>query len=293
MSSQRLNEVWTHHEAIINGVRLHYVAAGEGPLVILLHGFLEFWYAWRYQIPALAESGFRVIAPDMRGYNTSEKPVGIRSYRLETLVDDVVGLVRHAGESRAVIAGDDWGGGIAWAVVIQRPDVVDKLIALNAPHPAAFLQELRTLEQMRRSWYMLFFQLPWLPEMAFRFGNYALIDRVLRRDPVRADAFSEDDIRQYKQAAAQPGALTAGVNYYRAAFRRNPIPAIRDLRRTVHAPTLLVWGEQDRYLSPSLAERTKRWASNIRVERLPDASHWVQIDARERVSQLMTDFLHG
>ena len=293
MSSRQLNEVWTHHEAIINGVRLHYVAAGEGPLIILLHGFLEFWYTWRYQIPPLAEAGFRVIAPDMRGYNTSEKPIGVRSYRLETLVDDVVGLVRHAGESRAVITGDDWGGGIAWAVAIQRPDVVDKLIALNAPHPAAFLQELRTLEQMRRSWYMLFFQLPWLPEMAFRFGNYALIDRVLRRDPVRADAFSEDDIRQYKQAAAQPGALTAGVNYYRAAFRRNPIRAVRDLRRTVHVPTLLVWGEQDRYLSPSLAERTKRWASNIRVERLPDASHWVQIDARERVSQLMTDFLHG
>jgi pimeloyl-ACP methyl ester carboxylesterase len=283
-------EPWTHHEAVVNGVRLHYVEAGSGPLVILLHGFPEFWYSWRFQIPALAARGYRVVAPDMRGYNTSEKPPGVRSYLIDTLSDDVAGLIHYLGASKAVVAGHDWGGAVAWYMPMRHPAIVEKLIVLNAPHPGAFLRELRTARQLRKSWYMLFFQLPWLPEAALHAGRFAMLDRVMRTDPVRGDAFSEADIRRYKRALNQPGALTATVNYYRALFRRSPREAMREPPQ-IDCPTLLIWGEQDRYLGVPLTEGLDRWVPDIRVERIPDASHWVQVDAPERVNELMLEFL--
>jgi pimeloyl-ACP methyl ester carboxylesterase len=285
------NEPWTHREAVVNGVRLHYVEQGQGPLVVLLHGFPEFWYSWRHQIPALAEAGFRVIAPDQRGYNTSEKPRGVRSYRVEHLVDDVAALIQHAGESRATVVGHDWGGAVAWAVPMLRPEVVDKLIVMNAPHRQAYNRELRRFRQLLRSWYVFFFQLPWLPEAGIRFRQYRLIDNVLRREPKRPGAFSEDDIAAYKQALAQPGALSAGINYYRAAVRRNPFAS--SMLRQIDAPTLLIWGEEDPYLGIRLTEGLQQWVPKIRVERIPNASHWVQIDAAERVNELMIDFLRS
>jgi pimeloyl-ACP methyl ester carboxylesterase len=283
-------EPWTHGEGIVNGVRLHYVEAGSGPLVVLLHGFPEFWYSWRYQIPALAAAGYHVVAPDLRGYNTSEKPPGVRSYMLDTLTDDVLGLIHHMGEQSAVVVGHDWGGAVAWNVPMRHPHVVDTLIVLNAPHPAAFLRELRTPGQMAKSWYMLFFQAPWLPEALFRAANYAVVERTFRTDPVRRDAFSEDDIRRYKRALSRPGALTATINYYRALFRRNPREAIRP-PPPITCPTLVIWGERDRYLGVPLTEGLEQWVSNVRVERIPEASHWVQIDAPDQVNQLMLDFL--
>ena len=173
---------WSHHQAIVNGVRLHYVEAGEGPLVVLLHGFPEFWYAWRDQIPALAAAGYRVVAPDMRGYNLSEKPPGVTSYRLEHLTADVAALIRQLGAERATVVGHDWGGAVAWQLPVFHPEVVERLAVLNAPHPGALLRELRTLEQLRRSWYIAFFQLPWLPELALRAGDAALLRRMLRQD---------------------------------------------------------------------------------------------------------------
>ena len=288
--TQTVEAQWTHHEGVVNGVKLHYVEAGEGPLVVLLHGFPEFWYSWRHQIPALAAAGFRVLAPDMRGYNLSEKPKGVRHYRTELLIEDVAALVRLAGEERAVIVGHDWGGGIAWGVPMRYPDLVSKLIVLNAPHPLAFQRELRSPRQLAKSWYMFFFQLPWLPEASFRAGGYRFLERVLRRDPVQAGAFTEEDIARYKEAIAQPGALTAAINYYRAALRTNPFRAAREVE-TITAPTLLIWGERDRYLSIRLTEDLDRWVPNIRVERIADASHWVQVDAAERVNDLMIDFL--
>src|SRR5579859_6416310 len=150
---------WVHHEALVNGIRLHYVEAGAGPLVVLLHGFPEFWYSWRYQIPALAAAGFRVVAPDMRGYNTSEKPPGVKSYTVDLLAADVAALIRAAGADRAAVAGHDWGGAVAWATALLYPDLLSRLIVLNAPHPAAFLRELHTLNQLRRSSYIALFQL--------------------------------------------------------------------------------------------------------------------------------------
>ncbi|MCH8025455.1 MAG: alpha/beta hydrolase [Chloroflexi bacterium] len=287
-----VNEPWTHRQAVVNGVRLHYVEQGDGPLVVLLHGFPEFWYSWRHQIPALADAGFRVIAPDQRGYNTSEKPPGVRSYRIEALVDDVAALILQTGESRAVVVGHDWGGAVAWMVPMLRPEVVHKLIVLNAPHPRAFQREMRTVGQLLKSWYILFFQLPFLPEIALRLGKYRAIERQLRREPKRPRAFSDEDIAAYKEAIAQPGALTAAINYYRATFRRNPAEALRMLRQ-IDSPTLLIWGEDDPYLGIKLTEGLVEWVPDIRVERIANASHWVQVDAAERVNQLMIDFLGG
>jgi epoxide hydrolase 4 len=281
---------WEHREAMVNGVRLHYVEAGSGPLVVLLHGFPEFWYSWRHQIPALAAAGFRVLAPDLRGYNLSDKPPGVPAYRLEVLLEDVAELIRQAGTDKAAVAGHDWGGVLAWHLPVSHPGLVDKLIVLNAPHPAAYRRELRSWKQLLKSWYMLFFQVPGIPEEVIRAGDFDLVGRMLRRGPVHEDAFTPEDVRRYKQALARPGALTAALNYYRAGLRSLTRQDGRDTA-PVAVPTLLLWGEQDPYLSPSLTEGLGPWVPDLRVVRLPDASHWVQNDAPERVNRLMIDFL--
>ena len=284
-------EPWKHGAASIGGVRLHYVEMGAGPLVVLLHGFPEFWYSWRHQIPCLAAAGFRVIAPDLRGYHESDKPAGIPNYRMELLVADVVGLIRHAGVRSAVVVGHDWGGVIAWNLAASRPDVVDRLIVLNAPHPGAFLRELRRPVQWLRSAYIFFFQLPGLPEWVLRANDFALLTRVMRRQPARPGAFSPDDIRRYRRAWSTPGALTAALNYYRAA-RRYSSQAI-GCASLIAVPTLVIWGERDAYLGAGMTEELHRWVANVQVERLADASHWVQNDAPDQVNHLLKNFLCG
>jgi epoxide hydrolase 4 len=292
MTSTRQDSLnWTHGEATVNGVRLHYVEAGEGPLVILLHGFPEFWYSWRHQIPALAGAGFRALAPDMRGYNLSDKPEGIDAYRVDELIEDVTGLIRHAGEERATIVGHDWGGLVAWYTAILRPEVVERLVIINAPHPAAYRRELTRSTQALRSWYAGFFQLPVLPETALSIGDYAMVERVLRNEPVREGAFTDEDIRLYKEALDQPGALTSTVNYYRAAAQRQS-DLLELGERPIEAPTLLIWGEKDPYLVGSLTENLEPWVPKIRVERLP-ASHWVPVDAPDEVNRLLIEFLRS
>jgi pimeloyl-ACP methyl ester carboxylesterase len=275
---------------VVNGVRLHYVEAGTGPLVLLLHGFPEFWYAWRWQIPALAAAGFHVLAPDLRGYNRSEKPAGIRSYRMEVLMEDIAGLIRHAGANKAVVVGHDWGGGIAWSLAMHQPHLLEKLIILNAPHPAMFFRHLRTWKQLRKSWYIFFFQLPLLPEFFLHAGKYYFLDRAFRSEPVRPGTFTEQDIARYKEALDQAGALTAALHYYRAAFRRH-WRKHRTSFPPIEAPTLLIWGEQDRYLDVRLTHGIDQWVPRLRIERLAEASHWVQSDAWEAVNLLMIDFL--
>jgi pimeloyl-ACP methyl ester carboxylesterase len=280
---------WSERFANLSGVRLHYVEAGAGPLVLLLHGFPEFWGSWRYQIPALVDAGFRVLAPDLRGYNLSDKPAGVESYRVANVVGDVAGLIQHAGEERAALVGHDWGGGIAWATAMRHPEIVHRLVILNAPHPAAYLRELRSPGQLLRSWYVFVFQLPFLPEWLVRAGDYALVERALRGEPTRLGAFTEEDIRDYKQALGRPGALTAAINYYRAAFRHR-----RDLQRRlrpIDVPTLLLWGERDRYLGIRLTEGLEPWVPRLRVERFPDAGHWVHREVPERVNRSLTAFL--
>ena len=286
---------WTDGNAVVNGVRLHYVEAGSGPLVVLLHGFPEFWYSWRHQIPALAAAGFRVVAPDMRGYNLSAKPKGAGSYRVTTLVEDVVSLVRHLGGERAYVAGHDWGGVVAWRMALRHPELVDRLVVANAPHPAVFSRELRHPRQFLRSWYAMFFQLPLLPEAVFRANGYAALERIFRKSPARPGAFSDDDIRRYKEAVSRPGALTAMLNYYRGFARSlgRRGGSVGSRPETLTRPTLVIWGEKDTALNLHNLDGLERYVPDLRIERLPDASHWVLADAPERVSERMIRFLRG
>jgi pimeloyl-ACP methyl ester carboxylesterase len=279
-----------HRYADLGDVRLHYVEAGEGSLVLLLHGFPQFWYQWRHQIPALVEAGFRVVAPDMRGYNLSDKPHGVRAYRVELLARDVERLILACGEQTAVVVGHDWGAIAAWIAAMRHPERVEKLAILNVPHPARSLDGLLSPMQLLRSSYMFFFQIPRLPEEVIRAGDFGLLRSVFRSDPVQPEALTAEDIERYIEAIAQPGVLTASLNYYRALLR-NP-REMRALLQRVEAPVLVIWGEKDRFLSRRLAEPPRLWVPNlIRVKRLPDASHWVAEDRPLEVNTLLLDFL--
>ena len=285
-----LSDLVEHRYADLGDVRLHYVEAGEGPLVVLLHGFPQFWYMWRFQIPALAEAGFRVVAPDLRGYNLSEKPRGVRSYRVELLARDVERLILACGEESAVIVGHDWGAAVAWVTAMMHPGKVKQLGILNVPHPERFARGLLRPAQLLRSSYMFFFQVPRLPENALAARDFASLRYALRNEPLRPGAFTYEDIELYVEALARPGALTAALNYYRALFRRNPLKA-RTLLRRIEAPVMVIWGERDRYLSKELAEPDASWVPNLRVERLPDASHFVAEDRPDEVNFLLMEFL--
>lgn len=281
----------THGEVDVGGgVRLHYVEAGSGPLVLLLHGFPEFWYSWRRQIGPLAEAGFHVVAPDLRGYNLSSKPSGWRSYDATLLARDVTALVRSFGVERANVVGHDWGGVVAYAMAMHEPLAVRRLVIINVPHTERMLRGLRTLRQLRRSWYMFFFQLPALPERLIARDDFSLLKRLLRADS--AAAFTDDELELYAEAWAQPGALPAMLNYYRAALRRSPAGVQRSLR-PIDVPTLVIWGMRDRHLGSELAEPDRAWVSDVRIEWIPDATHWVQRDAPERVNELLLGFLDG
>ncbi len=277
-----------HGEAQVGaGIRLHYVEAGEGPLVVLLHGFPEFWYSWRHQIPALAAAGYHVVAPDLRGYNLSDKPLGWRAYDAEHLARDIAGLIRHFGVERAYVVGHDWGAAVAYTVAMRHPEVVEKLAILNVPHTERMLEGFRTIRQLRKSWYMFFFQIPALPEKFLERDDFSFFKRTLRGDS--REAFSDADLERYVEAWSRPGALTAMLNYYRAALRRSPKATLAGLRR-IDAPTLVIWGERDRHLGAELAEPPAQWVPNVRMERIPEATHWVQHDAPEQVNELLLEF---
>jgi pimeloyl-ACP methyl ester carboxylesterase len=279
----------SHGDAEVGrGVRLHYVEAGQGPLVVLLHGFPEFWYSWRRQIPALAQAGFHVVAPDMRGYDLSDKPKSWRAYDTELLAADIAGLIRSFDEQSAYVVGHDWGAAVAYAVAMFHPDVVRRLAILNVPHASRMLEGFRTLKQLRKSWYMFFFQIPWLPEYLIARDDFAFGKRSLRADS--KGAFSDEDLERYVEAWSQPGALTGMINYYRAALRRSPRQALAQLQ-PIHAHTLVIWGMRDRHLGSELAEPAPEWVPNVRLERIADATHWVQHDAPERVNELLIEFL--
>ncbi|HQN09827.1 MAG TPA: alpha/beta hydrolase [Thermoanaerobaculia bacterium] len=285
----RIREPWTHREEQVGDLRLHWVEAGEGPLVLLLHGFPELWLAWRNQVPALAAAGFRAVAPDLRGYNLSEKPRGVSSYRMERLAGDVANLVRHLGYEKTFLVGHDWGGAIAWCVPALHPGLVERLAILNAPHPILFRKKLATLAQARRSSYVFFFQLPCLPERSLTGHRAGFLARMLRRDPVTPGAFSPEEIEAYREAFLRPGAATAAINYYRAAVRSGTrIPGLR--RSLEDVPTLVLWGEKDRYLGPELLDGLETLVPDLRLVRVPDASHWLPADAPGKVNAELLRF---
>ena len=279
-----------HEQRLVNGIKLSCTIAGEGPLVVLLHGFPEFSYSWRHQLPALAEH-FTVVAPDMRGYNESEKPAQVSDYRIPLLVEDIVQLIRSFGRERAFVVGHDWGGMVAWSMALRRPDVVEKLAVLNIPHPRILFQHLLTNPtQRKRSSYMLFFQLPRLPEESLRQDNFARLERVFRSMAVYRDKFTDEVLDHYKQALAKPGALTGALNYYRALGRRAGYDLIAS-DPVARMPVLTIWGEKDSALGKEMLEGLERYVPDLTVRRIPDASHWVQQDRPDLVNRYLTDFL--
>jgi len=275
---------------MVNRVNLHCAIAGAGPLIVLLHGFPEFWYSWRHQIPVLAEH-FTVVAPDMRGYNDSDKPARIKDYTLPLLVEDIVQLIHSFGQERAVIVGHDWGAVIAWETAQTRPDAVSKLVILNGPHPRLFLQHLLTNpRQRRRSWYTFFFQLPWLPEAFFRANSFHNIKSVFRNTSTHKHCFPDNVIEQYKQALAKPKALTSAINYYRAAARRGPLKLALS-EPVVKMPVQVIWGEQDVTLGKELNNDLERYAPNLQLQFIPDASHWVHQERPDLVNKSILNFV--
>lgn len=276
---------WTHGYANVNGVRLHYAEVGSGPLVILLHGFPQCWYAWRHVMTRLSPY-YRLVAPDMRGYNWSDKPEGVSSYSLDKVSMDVVGLIEALGESRAHVVGHDWGGGVAWHLGAYHPEHLNKLAVINAPHPAAFRRELQTPDQKIRSLYVFFFQLPVLPEAVVRLS----IGSSLRNSASIPGAFSDEALDVYKSNLSQPGTATAMLNYYRAAFRQSARYK-GEAERPVNVPTLHLWGMKDFALSPRLIEGLNEWVPDLRIERAEDSNHWVPEEKPRWVADRLGEFL--
>jgi len=260
----------------------------HGPLIVMLHGFPEFWYSWRYQIKALAAAGCRTVAVDQRGYNLTDKQ---GPYDVFTLAGDVVGLIRTLGHERAVVMGHDWGGIVAWVLGARHPDIVERLIVLNAPHPSASLTALRSmyLPQVLKSWYILAFQVPIVPELLMSANDFEVFARILKHQT--KGAVGEEEIGYFKQAWAQPGALSAGVEWYRASLRTWMRGRLKDL--SVRTPSLLIWGDRDAYLTTRTAECTRRYVADLEIAYIRGASHWVQQDSPEIVNRYTLNFLQS
>src|SRR5216684_8698558 len=272
-------------------VRLHAIAAGPegGPVVVLLHGFPDFWYGWHRQIEPLIAAGFRVIIPDQRGYNLSSKPSGVAAYALTELVSDVIAIADQLGQEQIFLGGHDWGAAVAWSTALLHPQRIAKLAVLNVPHPSVMRKFLSTHpRQLLRSWYMFFFQLPRLPEALFSAFNYHIGARSLLRSS-RPGTFSAEDLAQYRAAWWQAGALTAMINWYRALFRtRAKFPD-----KTVRIPTRILWGERDAFLLAEMAHESLRFCKDAELFTFANASHWLQHEEPARVSELLIDFFRG
>jgi len=280
---------WTEGFVTTNQVKLHYVSQGEGSLMLMLHGFPEFWYSWRHQIPEFAQD-YHVVAPDLRGYNDSEKPRDVSAYAISELVADVKGLITGLGYESCVLVGHDWGGVIAWQFAYAYPEMLEKLIVMNLPHPAKFSEGLKTPQQLLRSWYIFFFQLPLLPEWFLEWDNYRAITEAFTGMAVDKSTFSQKDIEAYKNAAAKRGALTAMINYYRQAFG-NLFSFTEKQWGVLNIPTLLIWGEEDTALGKELTEGTDQYVSNLKIRYIPQCSHWVQQEQPQLVNAYMREFL--
>ena len=275
--------------AQIGAVKLHYAKAGDGEkLVVFLHGFPEFWYSWRKQLEDLSDE-FTVVAPDLRGYNWSDKPIYSAEYKIDEVVDDVLGLIRHLGYEQAAIVGHDWGAAIAWAIGENYPEYVSKLVCLQAPPPSVWKKNI-SLRQIAASWYMLFFQVPELPEWLLRRDNFALIERSMRRLAADPDFISAEEIAKYKESWREPGALTGALNYYRANVFDKFFPTRNPKKITV--PTLFIYGEKDPAILPeTVANVREAIDAHYEEVRVPESGHWVQQEAAEAVNDTLREFL--
>jgi len=273
-----------------NGITLHVVEAGpaDGPLLILLHGFPEFWYGWKHQIPALVEAGYRLCVPDQRGYNFSDKPASVADYNLDELAADVVGLIDAYGKERACLAGHDWGGAVAWWTANKHPERLRKLGILNVPHHAVMSRHIRdNRRQKLRSWYIALFQVTWLPEVLIRLASYRPLSLALRKSS-RPGTFTPEDLELYRRAWSQPGSVKAMIDWYRASRQVRP-QRLSGPRITV--PTLMIWGINDPALGREMAQPSIDLCQDGRLTYIEEAGHFVQHEAPERVNQLLLDFL--
>ncbi|MDB4974097.1 MAG: putative epoxide hydrolase-related protein [Myxococcaceae bacterium] len=281
-----------HYEMIqTRGLKFEVATLGEGDkLALLLHGFPECAHSWREQMPLLAKLGYRVWAPNLRGYGNTDRPEGIKAYSLQMLDGDVSDLIDASGASSVLLIGHDWGGAIAWDYAMHGTRPIDRLVVLNCPHPACFKKGLKTPAQLKRSWYMFLFQLPYVPELLLGYDHAASLDRAIRMSAVHRERFPKEVIEVYRDNASKQGALTAMLNYYRALFR-SMINGTGRRGANIKVPTLLIWGEQDVALGKELTFGTERYVDNLTLRYIPDASHWVQQDAPEAVNTLLREWL--
>ena len=276
----------------INGIALHVVLAGpaSGKPLVFLHGFPEFWFAWRHQIDHFVSSGYRVIIPDQRGYNLSDKPAGIASYSIDLLAKDVVGVLDTVTDSKAFVVGHDWGAVVTWYLAARYSERVHRTAMLSVPHPRVFIRNLiMKPAQLRRSWYLFFFQFPWLPEFVLRRRDWALLVGVLR-DTSRPGIFSEPDLEQYKKSWSRKGALTAMLNWYRAALLRPSKFAVDPEASRVKVPALLIWGKNDQFVGEAMARESLQYCDDGHLEIFETATHWVQHEEPAQVNNLLSQF---
>ena len=278
-----------------NGINLHVVFAGpeNGKPLILLHGFPEFWRGWLKQIEPLANAGYHVIVPDQRGYNLSDKPKGVSAYHIDILAQDVIGLIDTVSREKAIVVGHDWGAAVAWHLATRYPERVEKLGILNVPQPAVMIQTLRSsFAQLRKSWYMFFFQIPWLPEWGLGRKNAQGLAALLRRSG-KPGTFTDEDLEEYHNAWNQPGALTAMIHWYRSALRSgfgNGVKESQVLPR-ITVPTLMLWGKQDVALSYEMAQPSIDLCDDGTLVFYEDATHWVQHNKADEVNKQLLRFL--
>lgn len=279
---------WQHNFISTNGINLHYVSEGAGKLMLMLHGFPEFWYSWRHQIKEFA-SDYHAVALDLRGYNDSDKPASLSAYQMSEFIQDLKGVITGLGYEDCILVAHDWGGAIAWNFAYAYPEMVEKLIVLNIPHPAKFAQGLRTPQQLLKSWYILAFQIPFLPELLFQLNDYQAIKEAFSGMAIDKTAFSEADLNAYRDAAAKPGALTAMINYYRGIF-----PLLFNNQpewQILEIPTLTIWGEADTALGKELTYGTEAYVRDWQIKYIPNCSHWVQQEQPALVNSYIWEFL--
>ncbi|HEY3136786.1 MAG TPA: alpha/beta hydrolase [Blastocatellia bacterium] len=290
--------MFKHEYADVNGVRLHYVTAGKGKLIMFVHGFPEFWYEWKNQLADFGKD-YQAVAPDMRGYNLSSKPAEVDQYQVKYLVEDLRALAEKLGHKKFILVAHDWGGAVAWAFAIAHPEYLEKLVIINAPHPGVFQRELReNPAQQKASGYMLMFRSP-QAEQTLSANNYALLVNAVLGEGLKTGVFTEEDKKAYIEAWSQPGALTGGLNYYRAARVGPPTDSDKSVANfaaalpslEVKVPTLVIWGEKDTALLTGNLEGLDKYVPNLTIKRIPEGSHWVVHEKPALVDGYMREFI--
>ncbi|MFN8672825.1 MAG: alpha/beta hydrolase [Candidatus Sericytochromatia bacterium] len=284
-----IEDIWKHEYIKANGINFHYVTAGEGPLLILLHGFPENWSTWREQINFLAEK-YKVVALDMRGYNLSDKPLKVEDYKLDILTEDIKEVIKAFNYDKATLVAHDWGGAVAWAFAANYSEMLEKLVILNSPHPMTFMKSISSSNQIFHSWYMFFFQIPWLPEWGFSYNDFDNSLDSLRKTATYPDkAFNKEDLYYLYHGHKEKNALTCMINYYRAIFK---YPS-KNMSKKITTPTLLIWGEKDKFLTKNSIKGIAEYVLDIQIKFFPDASHWVHKDEPELVNKALAEFLYS